>query len=339
MKILVIGCNGFIGSHLSEYIVKNTKWEIVGVDLNEDNIALLTESQNFVFNRLDITKDLVTLADEIYQCDVVIPLAAIATPKTYMTDPVKVFELDFEANLFIVRECLKHKKRLIFPSTSEVYGLCGDEFFDEDSSNLTLGPINRTRWIYSCSKQLLDRVIWAYRGEGLDFTIFRPFNWIGPKLDNIHSERKESRVITQFIGNIIRSEPLELVGGGVQKRAFTDIRDGIDALVKIIENKEASNHQIVNIGCPENEFSIKELALILISKFREHEGLRHFVEGVEIRPIMPEAYYGEGYQDVMARVPNIDRMKSISGWVPHYTLYDSISLIINHHFEKELSSS
>jgi len=216
MKILVIGCNGFIGSHLSEYIVKNTKWEIVGVDLNEDNIALLAESQNFVFNRLDITKDLVALADEIYQCDVVIPLAAIATPKTYMTDPVKVFELDFEANLFIVRECLKHKKRLIFPSTSEVYGLCGDEFFDEDSSNLTLGPINRTRWIYSCSKQLLDRVIWAYRSEGLDFTIFRPFNWIGPKLDNIHSERKESRVITQFIGNIIRSEPLELVGGGVE---------------------------------------------------------------------------------------------------------------------------
>lgn len=336
MNILIIGCNGFIGSHLSEYLVKNTTWKVTGVDLNEDNISWLKESPNFTFNRLDITKDLDLLAGEICQCDVVIPLAAIATPKVYMTDPIKVFELDFEANLFIVREAVKHEKRLIFPSTSEVYGLCGDEFFDEDSSNLTLGPVQKTRWIYSCSKQLLDRVIWAYKNEGLDFTIFRPFNWIGPNLDDPHSKKKESRVITQFIGNIIRGETIELVDGGGQKRSFTDIRDGIDALVKIIKNKEDSNHKIINIGYPENEFSIKELALILISKLHEHEGLKHLVKEIELKPTPPEEFYGEGYQDVTSRVPNIDRMKSISGWAPRYTIHDSISLIINHHFEKEL---
>ena len=167
----------------------------------------------------------------------ILPLVAIATPATYVKEPLKVFELDFEANLPIVRSCVKYGKRILFPSTSEVYGMCRDEQFDPYASELILGPIDKQRWIYSCSKQLMDRVIWAYGSMGqLDFTLFRPFNWIGSGLDSIHTAKEgSSRVITQFLGHIVRGEPIRLVDGGSQKRAFTYIDDGIDALMKRVK--------------------------------------------------------------------------------------------------------
>ena len=173
-----------------------------------------------------------------------------------MKEPLRVFGLDFEENLKIVRLCEKYGKRLIFPSTSEVYGMCPDEEFDEDESPLVVGPINKQRWIYSISKQLLDRVIWAYGfQQGLRFTLFRPFNWIGPKLDDLTIEPEKegsSRVVTQFISNLIHGEPIRLVDGGAQKRCFTYVDDGIDGLMKIIENKnDVCNGQIFNIGNPQ----------------------------------------------------------------------------------------
>ena len=139
---------------------------------------------------------------------------AIATPATYVREPLRVFELDFEANLPIVRSCVKHRRRLVFPSTSEVYGMCRDESFDPDASELVLGPINKPRWIYACAKQLMDRVIWAYGMEqGLDFSLFRPFNWIGAGLDSINTAKEgSSRVITQFLGNIVRGENIKAGG-------------------------------------------------------------------------------------------------------------------------------
>ncbi len=168
-----------------------------------------------------------------------LPLVAIATPATYVREPLRVFELDFEANLPIVRQAVKYGKRVIFPSTSEVYGMSRDAEFDPYASDLVYGPIDKPRWIYACSKQLMDRVIAAYgQQEGLDYTLFRPFNWIGAGLDSIHTAKEgSSRVITQFFGHIVRGEPISLVDGGAQKRAFTYIDDGIAALMKIIANE------------------------------------------------------------------------------------------------------
>ena len=102
-----------------------------------------------------------------------------------------------------------------------------------------LGPIDKPRWIYACAKQLMDRVIHAYgMQEGLDYTLFRPFNWIGAGLDSINTAKEgSSRVITQFLGHIVRGEPIKLVDGGTQKRAFTYIDDGIAALLTIIANR------------------------------------------------------------------------------------------------------
>lgn len=213
------------------------------------------------------------------KCDVVLPLVAIATPIEYTRNPLRVFELDFEENLRIIRYCVKYRKRVVFPSTSEVYGMCTDASFDEDKSNLIVGPVNKPRWIYSVSKQLLDRVIWAYgEKEGLRFTLFRPFNWMGPRLDSLNAARiGSSRAITQLILNLVEGTPIKLIDGGQQKRCFTDIRDGIEALFRIIVNDgDRCDGKIINIGNPDNEASIQELATLLLDSFDKHPLRCHF---------------------------------------------------------------
>src|SRR5690349_6772076 len=169
-KICILGVNGFIGHHLSKRIIETTGWEVYGMDMQNDRVADLMSAQRFHFFEGDITINREWIEYHIRKCDTVLPLVAIATPATYVKEPLRVFELDFEANLPIVRACVRHKKRLVFPSTSEVYGMSPDRQFDPDASPLVYGPINKQRWIYACSKQLMDRVIWAYgEKEGLDF--------------------------------------------------------------------------------------------------------------------------------------------------------------------------
>src|SRR5947209_19686673 len=235
-RILLLGVNGFIGHHLSQRIIAATDWEIYGMDMQTDRITDLLPEKRFHFFEGDITINKEWIEYNIRKCDAVLPLVAIATPATYVREPLRVFELDFEANLPIVRAAVRYKKHLVFPSTSEVYGMCADPAFDPETSNLVYGPINKPRWIYACSKQLLDRVIAAYGMEqGLNYTLFRPFNWIGPGLDSIFDSKEgSSRVVTQFLGHIVRGEPIRLVDGGRQRRAFADISDGIAALVRIL---------------------------------------------------------------------------------------------------------
>jgi nucleoside-diphosphate-sugar epimerase len=329
-KVLIIGVNGFIGHHLASRILKTTDWHIYGMDMNTDRISGLLNEPRFHFTEGDITINREWIAYHIKKCDVILPLVAIATPSTYVKEPLRVFELDFEANLPIIRAAVEYKKRLIFPSTSEVYGMCGDEAFDPYESNLVYGPINKPRWIYACSKQMMDRVIAAYgQQQGFDYTLFRPFNWIGSGLDSINSNKEgSSRVLTQFLGHIVRGETIKLVDGGKQKRSFTHIDDGIDALMAIIENKNGiATGKIYNIGNPSNNFSVKELAndmLALAAKYPEYAESAKKVKLVEVTA---NEYYGTGYQDVQNRVPKIDNTCEELGWKPKVTMKDALERI------------
>src|SRR5512147_2587361 len=161
MKVLILGVNGFIGNALTKRILDTTDWEVYGLDMSTDKLGHSIGNPRFNFLEGDITINKEWIEYNIKKCDVVLPLVAIATPVTYVKDPLRVFELDFEENLKIIRQCAKYKKRVIFPSTSEVYGMSPDAEFDEETSPLVLGPIHKHRWIYACSKQLLDRVIAA----------------------------------------------------------------------------------------------------------------------------------------------------------------------------------
>ncbi len=271
-RVLILGVNGFIGNHLSERLLRDGRYEVHGMDIGSDAIERLKADPHFHFVEGDIGIHSEWLEYHVKKCDVILPLVAIATPIEYTRNPLRVFELDFEENLRIVRYCVKYGKRVVFPSTSEVYGMCQDPDFDEDRSNLVVGPINKQRWIYSVSKQLLDRVIWAYGQQGLRFTLFRPFNWMGPRLDRLDSARiGSSRAITQLILHLVEGTPIRLVDGGAQKRCFTDVDDGIEALARIIDNRDGRcNGQIVNIGNPDNEASIRQLGEELLRQFEAH---------------------------------------------------------------------
>ncbi|RDI38456.1 bifunctional UDP-4-keto-pentose/UDP-xylose synthase [Aquicella lusitana] len=324
MNVLILGANGFIGSHLSEAILAQTDWQIHAMDLAQDKIETCLQHPRFHFVSGDITKQKDWIRERIQHCDVILPLVAVATPALYVQDPLRVFELDFEANLEIVRQCAEYKKHVIFPSTSEVYGMCPDTEFDEENSNLVTGPINKERWIYSTSKQLLDRVIYAYgKHKGLSYTLFRPFNWYGPRLDNVFNPKPGgSRVLTQFIGNILRGENINLVNGGSQQRCFTYVGDGVDALLRIIKNKnDSARNKIFNIGNPSENISIRKLAETLISLITQsYPNYAERAKSVQLVDIDAQQYYGEGYQDVSLRVPLVRHANEQLGWTPQVSM-------------------
>ncbi len=331
MKVLILGVNGFIGNALTERILTTTDWQVFGLDMSSDKIEPFLADRRFQFLEGDIAINKEWIEYHVKKCDVVLPLVAIATPATYVKQPIAVFELDFEENLRIIKQAVQYKKRVVFPSTSEVYGMCPDAEFDEETSNFVYGPIQKQRWIYSCSKQLLDRVIWAYgAGHGLRFTLFRPFNWFGPNLDNVDSPKEgSSRVLTQFLHNILYGEPIKLVDGGGQRRSFTYISDGIDGLMRIIGNEEKANGGIFNFGNPRSDFSIRELAEKLKAAVTTYPGYEEIGKRTEIVDVSAADYYGSGYQDIATRVPSIRRAKEILGWEPKIDFDTALKLTLD----------
>jgi nucleoside-diphosphate-sugar epimerase len=335
MRVLILGVNGFIGNALTERILQNTDWHVSGLDIGSDKIAAFLEDPRFTYLEGDIAINKEWIEYQIKKCDVVLPLVAIATPSAYVKEPLAVFELDFEENLRIVKQAVRYGKRVVFPSTSEVYGMCPDAEFDEDSSNLVYGPIRKQRWIYSCSKQLLDRVIWAYGERGLAFTLFRPFNWFGPHLDDIDSPKEgSSRVLTQFLHNVLYGEPIKLVDGGTQRRSFTYISDGIDALMAILENRGGrADGGIFNIGNPANDLSIRELAQLLIREVGACPGYEETARKAQITDVTASEYYGEGYQDILTRVPSIRRARESLGWEPKVSMADGVRRTLSYYLK------
>ncbi len=331
MRVLILGANGFIGSALSERILAETSWSVCGLDLHDHRIRHLLDHRRFAFVHGDLRAEHATVDRLIVQSDVVLPLAAYATPATYVSDPIGTFELDFEETLRIVRHTAALERRLIFPSTSEVYGMCSDEAFDEDESRLVLGPIRNERWIYACAKQMLDRVIWAMGSRGLDFTIFRPFNWFGPSQDDCRCAKPgSSRVIPQFIGHLLRGEPIQLVGAGRQIRTFTYIDDGVDALMLILADRGATTSgQIFNLGNPLNCSSIKDMAHLIIEQLALLPGGRRLAEGAVVEDISGRDYYGQGYEDVAHRRPAFRKAMRL-GWAPRVSLRDGLNSILAH---------
>ena len=317
-RVLILGVNGFIGSNLAERLLSSGKYEVYGMDLKLSNLSAVLDNPDFQVAEGDITKECNLVDYYVRNCDVVLPLAAIATPAEYTRNPLKIFNLDFEANLQIVKLCFKYGKRVVFPSSSEVYGMCQDEFFNEKTSNLVTGPISKERWIYSCSKQMLDRIVFAYGESGLKYTIFRPFNLIGPRLDSLENAKTDKcRVITKMIYNLVEGKPITLINGGSQKRSFTYIDDAIECLYRIIENKDGlCDGEIINIGNPDNEYSIKELADMTVESYRRNPLSSNFPEAKVPVTDLGEAYYGSGYQDCEHRKPDVGNALRCCGWKP-----------------------
>ena len=318
-NILILGANGFIGTHLTEKILAETDWRITAFDRAENNVAPYREHDRYSFTKGDLFTDDGWIESAVAESDAVLPLAGIAKPAYYIKKPLWTFELDFEQNLKVVRMCVEAGRRVVFPSTSEVYGMSGDDELIEDESPLVVGPVTKSRWIYSCSKQMMDRIIVAYGEErGLDYTLFRPFNWVGPRLDTFEDARERTaRSITQMIYDVLHRGEISLVGGGENRRSFLWIGDATDALLAILKNEGGrASREIFNIGNPANNASIRELAETVVRVMREFPSFAEAAQKAALKDVTPESYYKEGYQDMRNRVPSVRRIKDALGWTP-----------------------
>jgi nucleoside-diphosphate-sugar epimerase len=169
--------------------------------------------------------------------------------------------------------------------------------------------------------------------DGVDYTLFRPFNWIGPKLDDVFEPKEgSSRLFTQFISNVIFQKPLQLVDGGRQSRSFTYIDDGVDALLRIIENKGGrASRQIFNLGNPKNNVSVAQLAKLIIAAFRNYPDYREHAAKAKTVVVPSGRYFGKYYQDIQRRVPSIANAKRQIGWAPKVNLTEAIRRTLDYH--------
>jgi len=337
MRILALGGGGFIGSHVVDRLLEDTSHEVIAYDLYDDKLVDHIGHSQLTYINGDIRQDRGRVDRLIREADLVVDLIAYANPSLYITMPLEVFHLNFTENLRIAERCSEHGKRLVQFSTCEVYGktvvpFVGDKLvdptstehatFNEDTSPLILGPVSKHRWIYSCAKQLLERILHAYGlDDRLHYTIIRPFNFIGPRIDYLPSEQDGNpRVFSHFLDALQTGKPMQLVDGGHQQRTYTLIDDAVDCIVKILEDRDGvCDKHIINIGNPDNELTIRDMAERMQEIY-----IRRWWDGVSTLPHMVEVsgetFYGEGYDDSDRRIPDITKARTLLGWEPRYDL-------------------
>jgi len=324
-SLCLLGAGGFIGSHLVRQLVSTQNYDITCIDLTDDRLRRLASHGSYRFIRCDVRESPQIVREAIESADVVVDLVAHANPSLYLEKPIEVVQLNLIENVRIAEMCMASGKWLIQFSTSEVYGKAnGRELpFNEETSDLVVGPINKQRWIYSSAKQLLERMIYAWGADDrIDYTIVRPFNIIGPEMDYITppGAKGKHRVFPEFMSALIFEKPLRLINGGNTRRCFTYIDDAIAAISAILHQPNAACKQIYNIGAPGNEVSIRDLANLMIELYHDITG-RAPASRPEI--ISGESYYGKGYEDCDRRVPDISKIEAL-GWTPQTNLLDTI---------------
>jgi UDP-apiose/xylose synthase len=337
-RVAVLGAGGFIGSHLVGALVERFECHVDAVDVDFTKL----ECRDARVRRIEARVETPGLVEDLLaRCDVAISLTALCNPAQYSTIPLDVIDASFTHLLPLVKGCAERSVRLVHFSTAEVYGraaLDGEgrptERMREDDACLVVGPVARERWTYACAKQLLERVIWAHGVHGnLPFTIIRPFNTIGPKMDYLPGIDGEGtpRVLACFMDALLRGEPLPLVDGGAQRRAFMDVSDMVEAVCRVLERPEQTNGQILNLGNPDGDVSIAELGRLLASAFAE---LLPHRPPARFRAVPAGEFYGPGYDDTRQRIPDIQKAQRLLGWTPQKSLPDSLAAIVRDYAER-----
>lgn len=337
-RIAVLGAGGFIGSHLAPALAARFGCEIDAVDLNLDKLV----AEDPRLHRRQARIEEPGVAEEITgRSSLVISLTALCNPSLYSTRPLEVIDASFTHLLPLVKLCAARHVRLIHFSTAEVYGrraldAAGEPTLEmhEDDSCSVLGPVHRERWTYACAKQLMERVIFAHgQHHELEFSIVRPFNTIGPRMDYLPGVDGEGipRVLACFIHQLLRGEPLRLVEGGQQRRAFMDVSDMVEAVCRMVERREACRGQILNLGNPANELSIAELASLLS---REFSALVPEARAACFEHVSAAEFYGEGYDDTAQRVPDIGKARRLLDWEPRVGLREMLPAILRDYIER-----
>ena len=348
-KLVLLGCGGFIGSHLLDVLLPDKSVHIEGWDPDDRKITCHLANPNLKLYREMLLDTTIYdhLDKAIRDADVVINLAAICNPSQYNTRPLDVIY----ANLFdvykIVEICSTHGKWLIHFSTSEVYGRTISSYvpnnsyndpdlyeLDEDTAPLIMGPVKNQRWIYACAKQVLERLIFAHHEErSLPFTIIRPFNFFGPRMDFIPGRDGEGipRVLACFMTALLDGKPMQLVDGGMARRTVVSIHDAVSAVMLMLEKPEKAINQIFNIGNRDNEVTMAELADLMRRTYAKITGNQAFNDH-PIELVTAKEFYGDGYEDCDRRMPNLDKARVLLGWIPRISLEDTITEAMTYYY-------
>ena len=334
ITVAVVGCGGFIGCHLLDAILTRTKWRVFGVDLDFYRIQHRLNDERCEFMVADLADK--SVVERIAKYPIVVNLAAICVPSRYMAEAPEVIRSNYDHPAALADACAKSGSWLIHFSTSEIYGrtLADSGLLVEDETELTFGPVTASRWSYATAKLLTERYIAGLKN--LKWTVVRPFNFVGPYMDFMPGVDGSGipRVLANFSSALVRGEPLKLVNGGVAKRSFTSVFDAVDFMFALFETGDVAFSQAFNIGNPDNELTIAELANKMRKIFAEIKSVN--VETIpEPEVVSGVEYYGEGYEDSMRRLPSVEKAKRLLGFKAKtpidVVLRESLTWFVNHY--------
>ncbi len=320
MKVLITGGAGFIGSHLAERHLKRGDEVYIVDDLSTgsmENIEHIKHLPSFHYHLDSITNQ--RLAAELVDlCDVIYHLAAAVGVRLIVESPVRTIETNIRGTEVVLSHAAKKRKRVLLTSTSEVYGKRDRIPFREDD-DLVMGPTDKGRWSYACSKAIDEFLAIAYwKEKKVPTVIARLFNTVGPRQTG-----RYGMVIPNFVQQALRGEDITVFGDGAQSRCFTHVSDVVEALMKLIEHQEAVG-EVYNIG-GDDEVTILQLA----------ERIKDLTGSDSRIVFLPyDQAYEEGFEDMMKRVPDLSKIRNLIGYQPKFNLDEVLMSVIDYQRQK-----
>jgi UDP-glucose 4-epimerase len=315
-KILVTGGAGFIGSHLTDYLTEAGNKVFVLDDYStgsDSNLNHLVGSKNLEVIKGSIL-DYRLVESIVAECDHIFHLGAAVGVSTIMNYPLESFKTNIEGTENILTAALAFKRRVLFTSSSEIYGKNTGDALSENSDRI-LGSPEKFRWLYSEAKAIDESFAQIYYRKGLDVRIVRLFNTVGPR-----QSASFGMVLPNFVNSALRNDPLVVHGDGSQTRCFVHVQDVVNAL-NLVMNKDNLDGEVFNIGNPE-EISILELAELVISSTKSLSKI-HFKPHSDLYPA--------GFEDMIRRVPNIEKIRTTLNWSPTFSLTRIVNETIAFH--------
>jgi UDP-glucose 4-epimerase len=311
MRYLVTGGAGFIGSHLCDALVAEGNQVTVLDNLStgrQENIELLRAEARLVHGSV---LDELLVDEAVRESDVVVHLAAAVGVRLIVERPLHSFLTNVRGAEVVLEAAHRYRRKVLVASSSEVYGKNGGPFREDDDR--VLGSNAVSRWSYATSKAVDEILALAYHRErGLPAVVVRLFNCVGPRQSSAYG-----MVLPNLVEQALAGRPLTVHGDGLQTRCFCHVRDVVNALLRLIHDPRAEG-EVFNVGSTE-EVSILELARRVVSATGS---------GSPVRLVPYEEAYGEGYEDMRRRIPDISRVRALTGWEPRMSLDEIISEVI-----------
>ena len=321
MRYLITGGAGFIGSHLSERLLEQGNHVVLLDNLSTgsmENIRHLKNSSRLEYH-LDGIENRQLLAELVDDADVIVHFAAAVGVRLIVESPVRTIETNVNGTQLILEAASKKKKLVLLASTSEVYGKSSNVPFTEDG-DLVLGPTTKGRWSYAASKALDEFLAIAYwREKKQPVIVVRFFNTVGPRQTG-----RYGMVLPNFVQRALKNETIDVYGDGKQSRCFCDVRDTVEAILRLIPNERAVG-EVINIGNTE-EVTIENLAQIVKERTQSHSPIQY---------VPYEKAYEPGFEDMMRRVPSIGKLYALTGFKPGTSLAEMIDRVSTYFKQKE----